>query len=287
MYRLLSCFIAALLLSGCAGIDTERLSRTSTDLLARTGEVMRTIVSPSGSEPSDPPRQTTQAFDQEQQALFDQRFIDPLTDYLIEHAGDSDRADTLARVREERDRRCEVIAEQYRNEPATAQALARYDAGYAYSCPQQVAAFEARVSAARASTAATSGAEQNPGSSRQDAPPVISDQALSDCYLLTTIRNYSEARQACQAPADQGDRRAQANMAIITYAFEAYSEALTWAQQVADTSGDAAFVLAQMYEAGKGVERNPEQADYWYRTAAEHGHEDARMALERLARSGS
>ncbi|OZB14477.1 MAG: hypothetical protein B7X58_07850, partial [Marinobacter sp. 34-60-7] len=222
-----------------------------------------------------------------QQALFDQRYIDPLTDYLIEHAGDAERADVRARVRQERDRRCTVIAEQYHSEPANPETLARYNAGYAYSCPQQVAAFEARVQAAQAEAAAATGDRPPADSLARNMPPVISDQALSDCYLLTTIRNYSEARQACQAPADQGDRRAQANMAIITYAFEAYSEALNWAQQVADTSGDAAFVLAQMYEAGKGVERNPELADYWYRTAAEHGNEDARMALERLARSGS
>lgn len=285
MYRLLCCCVVIASLSGCAGIDVERLSRTSTDLLARTGEVMGTIVSRSGSQPGDTAPQAQKVFEQEQQALFDQRYIDPLTDYLIEHAGDPDRAVVMARVRQERDRRCTVIAEKYHNEPATAQMLARYNAGYAYSCPQQVAAFEVRVNAARASAATTNDTGREAATTSPAAQPVISDRALSDCYLLTTIRNYSEARQACKAPAEQGDTRAQANMAIIAYAFEAYSEALTWGKKAAETSGDAAFVLAQMFEAGKGVERNAEQAGYWYRTAAEHGHEDARMALERLARS--
>lgn len=295
MYRLLSCLITAALLSGCAGIDTERLSETSTDLLARTGEVMRSIVSPTDSPKESQPAKSdgnqpetsgADRYRQEQQALFDQRYIDPLTNYLIEHAGDPDRAGVLARVRQERDRRCGVIARQYESEPATARTLARYNAGYAYSCPQQVAAFEARVNAAQASAAATTDTEQSADATAQE-PPLISDQALSDCYLLTTIRNYSEARQACRAPAEKGDARAQANMATIAYAFEAYDEALAWGQKAADRSGDAAFVLAQMYETGKGVERDPEQADYWYRAAAEHGHKDARMALERLARSDS
>ncbi|MEC7815883.1 MAG: tetratricopeptide repeat protein [Pseudomonadota bacterium] len=297
MYRLLSCLITAALLSGCAGIDTERLSETSTDLLARTGEVMRSIVSPAVSSAKPEPENASgrqpetsgpDRYRQEQQALFDQRYIDPLTHYLIEHAGDPDRADVLARVRQERDRRCGVIAEQFQKEPATDQTLARYNAGYAYSCPRQVAAFEDRVNAARASKAATTDTAPNADGKPQDATtPVISDQALSDCYLLTTIRNYSEAREACRAPAEKGDTRAQANMAIIAYAFETYDEALIWSRKAADRSGDAAFVLAQMYETGKGVDRDAAQADHWYRAAAEHGHKDARMALERLARSDS
>ena len=96
-------------------------------------------------------------------------------------------------------------------------------------------------------------------------------QQLNDCYLLTTIRNYSEARAACQAPAQQGDRRAQSNMALISRALGQYAAALDWAQQAAPGSADAAYLLGELYERGQGVEASDQRALSWYLQAAEQG----------------
>ena len=116
-------------------------------------------------------------------------------------------------------------------------------------------------------------------------------QALSDCYLLTSIRNYSAAREACRQPAEQGDVKSQANMALIAHTFEDYDSAYEWARKAAPDSGDASYLLGRMYASGRGVEQNSDQAVYWYNKAAGQGHKDARAALDRhrdkTAASGS
>ena len=75
MYRPYSCLLILLFLSGCASVDGDRLSKASSDLLERTGQVMKKIVNP----------QTPNSYQGEQRALFDQPYIDPLTEYLAEH----------------------------------------------------------------------------------------------------------------------------------------------------------------------------------------------------------
>jgi TPR repeat protein len=42
--------------------------------------------------------------------------------------------------------------------------------------------------------------------------------------------------------------------------------------------------LGEFYERGKGVEKDLEQAIYWYTLSAEQGYEKAKKALKRLAR---
>lgn len=265
MYRPYSCFLIILFLNGCASIDGDRLSEASSDLLERTGHVMKKIV--------DQPERD--AYQREQRALFDQPYIDPLTEYLAEHRDDPARESVLRQVRQERDLRCNAVAGQYANEPATAAVLERYDAGYSYSCPEQVAAFEERVNQ-QASEPEAETAKVDPPNGKG-----VSDQALSDCYLLTTIRNFSAARKACREPADNGDVRSQANMAIIAHAFEDYTSAREWAERAARASGEAAFLLGQMYSTGRGVGKDMDQAVYWYNEAARQGHKEAQAALDR------
>lgn len=270
MFRWYYSFLTIIFLSGCAGFDGERLSKASSDVLTRTGNVIRTIVIQPEEEPYEPQRQ----------ALFDQPYIDPLTDYLKEHGDETDRESILRQIKDERDRRCQVIAADYAGKPATDQTLARYRAGYKYSCPAEVEAFAERVNQNQqkdlpATIALTDDDEEGP------EPEKVHGQSLSDCYLLTTIRNYSAAREACREFAENGDPRSQANMAVIAHAFEDYASALEWAQQAAAVSGKASYLLGQMYDSGRGVEHNQEQAVYWYDKAANQGHKDARIALER------
>ena len=83
------------------------------------------------------------------------------------------------------------------------------------------------------------------------------------------------------APAQAGDSQAQANLALIAHAFEDYPEAFQWARKAAGDSGEAAYLLGQMYAAGEGVAPSKQQAVYWYTKAAEQGHEQAIGILKR------
>ena len=222
---------------------------------------MKKIVNPGSSNP----------YQREQQALFDQPYIDPLTEYLAEHRDDPSRASMLQQVERERDVRCEAVAVKYANKPATEVTLQRYEAGYNYSCPDHVAAFSERVERQPPIPEPKPRAEPEPATVVVADDNGVSDRALSDCYLLTAIRNYSEARKACQGPADNGDVRSQANMAIIFYAFEDYTSALVWAEKASPASGEAAFLLGQMYATGHGIGQDMDQ----------RGHKRAQAALDR------
>lgn len=269
MYHPCFCVLFVLLLAGCAGFDSDYLAETSSDSPDRTGEAIKTIGNRSGSP----------SFEDERQALFDQPYIDPLTDYLSEHQDDSDRAAVVQQVKEERERRCESIADQYAGESATEAVLARYRAGYIYSCPEQVAAFAERVDR-EAPQEAISSLVTDERSKGADSPST--DQpAVGDCYLLTSIRNYSAAREACLEPAQAGDTRSQANLALIAHAFEDYDSALEWAEKAAPASSEASYLLGRMYSSGQGVEEDMDTAIYWYSKAAGQGHREAEAAIDR------
>jgi hypothetical protein len=250
-----------LLLAGCTITDSEYLLQKSAD-----------------------------PFDAERQALLDQPYIDPLTSYLIEHQGDPARASVLREIRQERDSRCQSVAREYADEPAIRAVLERYNLSYGYSCPEHVAEFEKRVIHQRARQKSVPEPEERPPAPEQITPtetvdtstnePQIPDQALSDCYLLTSIRNYSTARTACRGPADQGDLRSQVNMARIAFVMEDYNDALKWARKAAPASGEAALLLGYMYARGKGVGQNRNQAVHWFDKSAKLGNKDAQAALD-------
>lgn len=259
MYRPFYC-LAVVLLASCAATDGERSLQKSAD-----------------------------SYEAERQALLEQPYIDPLTSYLIEHQNDSARASILRNIRQERDLRCQNVARQYADEPATGAMLERYNLSYGYSCPEQVAEFEKRFDRQQA--------QRTPAPEPVSTPPTqpitlpetpdtssderqINDQALSDCYLLTSIRNYSDARKACAEPAGRGDLRSQVNMARIAHLFEDYEGALKWAQMAAPGSDAAAFLLGQMYAAGQGVDPDRDQAVYWFNEAVKLGNKDAEAALD-------
>ncbi|WP_191965236.1 tetratricopeptide repeat protein [Marinobacter halotolerans] len=244
------------------------------------------------SGPQEPDSSDASRYENERQTLFNQPYIDPLTDYLIEYQGDPDRTEVLRQVRRERDRRCDKVADEYGGEPATEVVLERYNISYGYSCPEQVANFENRVDRQESQKELEPESKTAPETESQPVTaeipepadpvdkPVLSDQALSDCYLLTTIRNFSAARKACLEPAEKGDVRSQANMAVIAHAFEDYTSAFEWAEKAAAGSADAAFLLGQMFARGQGVSQNMNKAVYWYRQAASQGHKEARVALD-------
>lgn len=267
--------LVALLLVGC-----ESLQHDSVQWLEKTGQALRNWGA----------AERQLAYDREVQQLFAQPWIDPLTRYLEQYRSDESRAEHLQRVLRERDARCAAIAERYAQRPLTASTLEQYRVGYRYSCPRQVQAFAARLAASHPRPAdkpppAGSGPIPAAPAAELSARSLWSEQ-LNDCYLLTTIRNFNEARDACQVPAEQGDLRAQYNMALIAQALEQYTEAVHWAHLAAPRSAEARYLLGALHADGLGVARDDEQALHWYREAAEMGSARAQFQTGRFLATG-
>ena len=62
-----------------------------------------------------------------------------------------------------------------------------------------------------------------------------------------------------------------------------YEQAVYLYRKAADQgNAKAQYNLGLMYEGGKGVAKDDKQAVDWYRKAADQGNEDAKQALEEL-----
>lgn len=219
----------------------------------------------------------------ELEALFTQPYIDPLTRYLEANQGNTALNDELRQVRQERDRRCKVIADRFSEQAVTAESVDRFRRGYAYSCPQAVQAYANQLELQ--DTPAQPAPEQRPEPSRTQPPEQTKPHPQSsECYLLTSIKNYADAIRICDAPARSGDLRAQTNLANIHYELKRYDSALHWAKQAAESSADAAFILARLYELGQGVESDQQEALSWYQYAQQMGHHQAGAEGLRLSR---
>lgn len=276
-------------------------------------------------EPSSAPEDHG-ALGEEVQALFAQQYIDPLTSYLEEHKGDTARAKELAAIRQERDKRCNAIAQSYSKRDRTEDNLATIRKGYQYSCPRVVDEFAAVVEKAGKGdvpVAPDGSLESAAGVTKAD--PITghisqgtasAQAALDNCYLLFKIKNYREATDACRKPAEQGDARAQYNLAVIARALEVYPESLKWTRlavaqnlpegqyhlgllyfhgqgvtqdyatalrwyETAGTAGfpEAQYSAGQMYLAGTGIQRDAASAAKWFSRAAEQGHADAQTEI--------
>ncbi|RPJ03987.1 MAG: hypothetical protein EHM37_23955, partial [Deltaproteobacteria bacterium] len=91
-----------------------------------------------GGETSPPGAGRQLYLAEEVQALKAQPYIDPLTRYLEQHRGDAARENYLAELETLRDQRCKAVAERYARQSRTAATFARFRAGYAFSCPEQL-----------------------------------------------------------------------------------------------------------------------------------------------------
>lgn len=261
VYELLAALVMILALTGCESLQTKEHEKVAAEAPAPASVPAREI-----------------------EALFSQPYIDPLTRYLQQHGDDERRAEYLSQVLQERDRRCDMIAQRYATRPLTRQTLEQYRAGYGYSCPAQVAAFARRL----AEVAPTAAEAQNTSAVAQTNAGANGDWSaqLNDCYLLTSIRNHGEARQACLEPAERGDARAQYNMALIARALGDYTDALHWAHMAADRSARARYLLGDLYAKGQGVAADDANALRWYREAAEMGDAAAQYQVGRFLAQG-
>ncbi len=246
-----------LVLSGCANIAREQVA---------------------GSGVQD---DSAVAVEREVKELFNQTYIDPLTRYLERYSSNPARADFIQQITAERDRRCADIAARYDGQPRNLETLERYRRGYNYSCPEDVAAFEAQVEGVIPDVDEPDDRTLSTASPIETAPPVetVSDAQRNECYLLTKIRNFNEARALCLKPAEAGDMRSQLNMAVISQALRDYPQALHWARLVADRSPEARFVLGQLFANGQGVMQDYAEALTWFQRAANEDHAASQAAL--------
>jgi len=288
MYRLLVIMMCALLTAGCSSLKNS-------DFLSRTGDVLSKIGQKSSAA----------NFDEEIKLLFNQPYIDPLTEYLQQYADNSARTAQLEQVSQERERRCAAVARRYSSGETTKTGLALYRRGYSFSCPQDVAAYQARLEAMQQApklarqpvsgppsddskvldddlVESDMNAENSATLSANEAQNVVVSRQLNDCYLLTRIRNFSSALKACRGPADDGVAGAQASVAQIQSALGHPESAYRWARQAAPESGQAAYLLGELYAQGRGVAQDKNAAAKWFRTAAELGHPGAPAALENV-----
>lgn len=231
------------------------------DALPKPAFLQQTVACDTPSANSTDNCATGSAGQQELAALLAQPYIDPLTDYLQRHQNDTQAAEHIKRIRQEREMRCAVVAKRFNAQEVTEASVSRFREGYAYSCPQQVDNYAAQLPPAPAPVQTIDSAETEQLESPQH-----------DCYLLTAIKNYHEALTACQQPAQDGDTQSQTNLALIYHALERYDEAQQWALAAAKESAEARFLLGEMYTHGEGFAADPQKAQYWYQAADQLGH---------------
>lgn len=206
-------------------------------------------------------------------SLFAQPYIDPLTHYIKRYSADAEKSTEVALVRKEREKRCKLVADNYAKEPLTEESLKRYTRGYQFSCPAEVDQFAKKVAEL---------AESKSTNSDRVAADNANKKQLNDCYLLTKIRNFSDALQACRQPASQGDTKAQVNMAMMAYALKNYEEARYWATKAAPSSGIASNLVGEIYLQGDGVDVNLSMAKKWFENAIKQGFNDASVRLKQV-----
>ena len=62
-----------------------------------------------------------------------------------------------------------------------------------------------------------------------------------------------------------------------------FQKAVEMFRKAADRGlSESQHCLGKCYETGRGVVKNPKEAEEWYRKAAEQGHKNAKQALKRL-----
>ncbi|WP_296220311.1 tetratricopeptide repeat protein [Pseudomonas sp. UBA2684] len=281
------------LLGGCESLpEKQQILDTSANFLNKTSAM---IAQQAQALSNWGASENNQIYDREIAALFEQPRIDPLSHYLEQHNNDESRARHLRRVLEERERRCENIAGEYAAQAKTAANLSRFSRGYDYSCPAQVQRFAEQIERPTPSSAAvlvstTATPQPRAHLPAPTASPTASTQLerqqVNNCYLLFTIKNYRQAQDACRAPAEAGDAKAQYKMAVIANALKQYPEALKWARLAAKNTAEGRYQLGLLYYRGHGVEQNHAEALKWYEQAATQGLASAQYQSGRMYAQG-
>ena len=286
LLRIMLVAAAAVTLPGCAAIrDNEPWARSSA-FFTQSGELIaaqtRRLAHFVGGRNESKDDALLQA---ELDQLFAQPYIDPLTLYLEEHSADDRRARQLPLVAQKRDERCAAIAQIYAGREASQANLLRMQRGYLMSCPEDVRDFAARVQ--QSSAAQTAAASDAPQTATGPAPEPAADpdkaleEALarrrnSNCYLLFTIKNYTQAYEACGPIAASEDARAQHHMASLERTRGNYGPAFSWAERSASQHyPPGQLILGELYQAGQGTRQDQAKGLELMQQAADSGLTEA------------
>jgi uncharacterized protein len=113
------------------------------------------------------------------------------------------------------------------------------------------------------------------------------------CTGTSVVRNLEEAVKWYRRSAEQGDRYAQYNLAVMLLKVRGTppeeEEAFRWCRAAAEQGlPEAPLQLGDQYRAGNGVEEDQALARTWYEKAAAQGNADAAARLDKspAARSG-
>lgn len=104
--------------------------------------------------------------------------------------------------------------------------------------------------------------------------------------FLTLSRIEAGKLEEYQRQADQGNISAQMKLASYHYKKKEFSEAIKYLKLAARKGNPKAFyIIANMFEEGKGVPRNLGKAKKYYKLAIQNGSEKAKSRLSRLNKS--
>jgi len=95
---------------------------------------------------------------------------------------------------------------------------------------------------------------------------------------------HAAAADEFQKRAEQGDKKAQANLGYMYYVGEGveqdYTKAVKWYKKAAILGDkDSQYNLAVAYAFGEGIKQSYKEAFHWYRRAAEQNHPVAQYSL--------
>jgi len=231
------------------------------------------------------------------QALYEQKYIDPLTDYINKNKRDEAKQVYVEQVQVERERRCMDIQARYDERPKTMHNLQRLRSGYNYSCPAIVTAFAKQVPASPAKRPPTSNKTSTPP---QPAPKPADQPANSDTEKVeapaqeTPKQTEAQAVQAAAAATAAEAIPEQATLeqqaAACTTAFYAendYPKAFDLCELPAQQNNSKAqYAMGFLYEKGRAVEKDDTMALNWYQKAASNGLPKAQFVIGRRYYTG-
>jgi hypothetical protein len=247
------------MLTGCSTL------KNAYDSVLSEPDITADVVTPSGE----------QLDSDDLNILISQPYIDPLTRFIARHKDNKEKARQVEVAFTEQQKRCTQAVERLMsNKPEPGQRT-RFIRGYEFSCPIQVARLKTELSDSETTVDLHQDSSHNT-LSEQDTKQV------SDCYLLLSIKNYTEAKSMCLPLIARGDITATEGIAEIAYMEEDYAYAMALAEPIAKDSARLSYLMGQMYEFGYNVEVSVQSARDWYLLAQQLGHPDAQVALSNL-----
>ena len=135
-------------------------------------------------------------------------------------------------------------------------------------------------------------ASQTSESGERKDIPAVEDPALAQARMAVRARDFKKAVSIWRASARRGSARAQYRLGVAYRSGRGVekdpAKAAFWFTK-ASKSGDqdAQFALGKLYLGGLGIERNQPRAMELLGLAARRGHQEAKRTLERIGKSRS